>query len=44
MRTGSRETSVSEAVVCAWTETYPTLRLRLQVRVTSVGSKSNVGS
>jgi len=42
-RTGRTKTSVAEAVVCAWNDTYP-LRRGSKLRTASVGSKLNVGS
>jgi len=42
-RAGSRKTSVAEAVVRAWNNTY-SLRRRSKLRVASIGSELNVGS
>jgi len=42
-RTGSWKTSVAEAVVCAWNNTYP-LRRGSKLMTASVGSKLNVRS
>ena len=42
-RTGSREASVAETVVCAWNDTYR-LRRGPKPRAVNVGKKLNVGS